>query len=388
MPPFRDAIIHVDSDFRSGLARRGVAIRINSTDSYYQNTLDASVAKDQQVYIGERRTWRAMLNPILTYDLRALGLYGAQLYAAAAVQRTSWNPGGPNVLSMTSLYFYKSFAEGRVETKLGYIGNDFEFVGMQVGGSTAGGAQGVYAVLPFEVGLSHFPQPAPSFNIRIQAPRGFYVKAAAQRSLDPKGGISTNARNSTGFRFDPKGEKLVTVFEAGYKHDPSVDSRQTFVRGGFLRNTTSYSNADTGGTSSDNYCGYLLADRQLIRFGYGSPGNGFYAGATAMVAPEALNIYSRYYETRFYVKAPFRARQKDMTSLVASHTAYSPYTTRNLEAAGKSTWHSSSTISGSYNLSLHSGMYLMSGLTYVAGPAVTPKVANALTLAVQLTCFF
>lgn len=388
MPTFRDAIINVDSGFRSGPARHGFAMRINSTDSYYQNTLDASVPKAQQTYIGQRLTWRAMLNPILTYDLRAFHIHGAQLNAAAGIQRTSWNPGGPNVLSMTSLYLYKSFAEGRVETKLGYIGNDFEFVGMQVGGSTAGGAQGVYAVLPFEVGLSHFPQPAPSFNIRVQGPHGFYGKAAAQRSLEHNGSIATNARNSTGFRFDPKGDKLLAVFEAGYKHNPTADSLQTFVRGGYLRNTTPYANKRTGGNSTDNYCGYLLADQQFMKAGYGSPGNGFYAGATAMVVPSALNIYSQYYEARFYVKGPFRARQKDMTSLVGSHTAYSAYTTRNLESAGKSTWHSSTTISGSYNLSLHAGMYLMSGLTYVAGPAVTPKAPNALTLAIQLTCFF
>lgn len=388
MPPFSDAIIDLNSSFRSGLARHGFAMRINSTESYYQDTLDNSVPKAQQVYIGERLTWRAMINPILTYDLRAFHLYGAQFYTAAGVQRTSWNPGGPNVLSMTSLYLYKSFAERRVEAKLGYIGNDFEFVGMQVGGSTAGGAQGVYAVLPFEVGLSHFPQPAPSLNVRVQGPHGFYVKAAAQRSADPKGSIATNARNSSGFRFDPKGNKLLAIFEAGYKQDPSANSHQSFTRGGFLRNTTSYANARTGATSDDNYCGFLLADRQFTKFGYGSAGSGFYAGVTAMVAPSALNIYSRYYEARFYAKAPFRARQKDMMSLVGSHTTYSAYTTRKYESAGKSTWHSSTTLAGSYNLSLHAGLYLMSGLTYVAGPAVAPRVPNALTLAFQLTSFF
>jgi porin len=388
MPPFSDAIIPVSSDFRRGLASHGFAFRINSTDSYYQNTLDAPVAREQQAYIGERITWRAMLNPILTYDLRAFHIDGAQLYAAAGIQRTNWNPGGPNVLSMTSLYLFKSFAEGRVEAKLGYIGNDFEFVGMQVGGSTAGGAQGVYAVLPFEVGLSHFPQPAPSFNIKVQSPHGFYAKAAAQRSLEHNGAIATNARNSSGFRFDPKGDKLLAVFEAGYKHNPTADSFQTFVRGGYLRNTTAYANKRTGQTSTDNYCGYLLADRQFTRASYGSPGNGFYAGATAMVVPSALNIYSQYYEARLYMKGPFRSRQKDMTSLVGSHTAYSAYATRALESAGKSTWHSSTTVSGSYNLSLHAGMYLMSGLTYVAGPAVSPKASNALTLAIQLTSFF
>ena len=72
---------------------------------------------------------------------------------------------------------------------------------MQVGGSTSTGAQGVYAVLPNEVGLSYFPFTAPSFNVRLRPFGHAYVKAATQRSLDPGGNRSTADRNPSGFRF-------------------------------------------------------------------------------------------------------------------------------------------------------------------------------------------
>jgi len=49
---------------------------------------------------------------------------------------------------MSSLYLYQAFANGHVEAKLGYVSNDFEFVGLQVGGALSTGSQGVYAILP------------------------------------------------------------------------------------------------------------------------------------------------------------------------------------------------------------------------------------------------
>jgi hypothetical protein len=96
---------------------------------------------------------------------------------------------------MTSFYLFKGWGERRVEMKAGYLGNDLEFVGLQVGGSTTTGAQGVYAVLPNEVGLSYFPFTAPSLNVRLRGLGHTYLKAAAQRSLDAAGNQSTADRN-------------------------------------------------------------------------------------------------------------------------------------------------------------------------------------------------
>src|ERR1017187_9347549 len=102
------------------------------------------------------------------------------------------------------------------------------FVGLFVGGSTATGAQGVYAVLPYEAGMSYFPMTAPSFNVRLNGPQHIYIKTAAQRSFDPRGGPTEVARNHTGFRFIPHGDKLVLINEVGYQRIARAHTRDAW----------------------------------------------------------------------------------------------------------------------------------------------------------------
>jgi hypothetical protein len=113
----------------------------------------------------------------------------------------SWNPAGPKTIQLWDLYLYKKFGENRAEIKAGYVSNSLDFVGFFVGGSTAAGAQGVYAILPYEVGMSYFPLTSPSVSIRIHGPASTYFTTAVQRSLDPGGGPTEVARNHTGVPF-------------------------------------------------------------------------------------------------------------------------------------------------------------------------------------------
>ena len=338
--------------------------------------------------MGEREFGRLMANPILTYDMRAFHLRSAQLYFAAGLNWVSWDPAGPYSTVMSSLYLYKTFAEGHIETKIGYIGNDFEFVGLQVGGALSTGGQGVYAILPYEVGLSHFPLAAPSFNVNLIGPRHLYLKAAAQRSLDAGGGLATIGRNSTGFRFMPRGDKLVTVYEAGYNRRATADSGQTWLRAGYIHNTTPYANSRTGVPTTGNFCAYFLADQQLHQSNRAQPNHGIYGGITAMGTSADLNAYTRYYEVRVYDEGPLRARPGDTASLVASYSTYSRSMLANLGAQGKSFWRNASTLTGSYNLHMSRGAYLSAGLSYHAGPDISPRVANALVFSAILNYFF
>ena len=330
-----------------------------------------------------RRMWAS-----LTWDLRQLHLHGAQLNVGAALQWVSWQPAGPTAGAFSTLYLYKSFGEDRVEVKAGYITNDFEFIGLQVGGSIASGAQGVYAVLPFEVGLSHFPLATPSFNVRVGGASGLYGKVGFQRSVDPGGGPVALARNSIGLRFIPHGDKLLTISEVGYRQNATRDSHEMWVRGGYLHNSTAYPNSRTGGMTSGNYCAFILADHQFRQADPLKPGLGLYAGFSAMATPADMNVYTQYYELRLYKEGTFRSRPNDMISLVASHSAYSKYTVRNLKAAGETYWNSSTSITGSYSIRVAPGVYSSLGMSYVAGPAVTPHVPNALTFNIQSNFFF
>ena len=388
MPPFTDTVMGADSDFRRESYSKGVALRNNSTLMYSQDAINSPVAADQQVYQGQRPFLRLMANPILTYDMHDIHFHNAQLYFAAGLTWVSWNNAGPSSMAMSALYIYKAFADGRIETKAGYIANDFEFVGLQVGGSLSTGSQGVYAILPYEVGLSHFPLTAPSFNLKLNGPKHLYFKTGIQRSLDPSGGPATINRNSTGFRFMPKGDKLVNVYEVGVNQRATADSGQSWVRAGYIHNTTPYPNSRTGVPTPGNFCAFILADHELHQSDREHPARGIYVGASVIGTAMDLNAYTRYYEFRLYDEAPFRSRPDDTASLVASYSTYNPWLLRNLVAQGKTVWRNASTLTASYNVHLARGTFFSAGLSYHAGPDITPRVPNALIFSTIVNVFF
>jgi hypothetical protein len=87
--------------------------------------------------------------------------------------------GGRWVPPITHLRYREQFVTVRNEVKTNT--NDFEFIGLQVGGSIASGAQGVYAVLPFEAGLSHYPLTTPGEEGNTPPPRRSDLRARFQR---------------------------------------------------------------------------------------------------------------------------------------------------------------------------------------------------------------
>ena len=322
MPPFSYSVIDVDSGFRRALFRKGVAFRVITGPRYTQNMLDAPVPADEQVYVGQRAFESSYVQPILSADLHQLHLQHAQLYMGGVWNWVSWNPAGPKSLQLWALYFYQEIGNDRLEVKAGYIANNMNFVGLYVGGSTATGTQGVYAVLPYEAGMSYFPLTAPSFNVLIRGPENTYIKTAAQRSIDPNGGPVEVARNHTGSRFIPHGDKLVLINEVGYRRAASAAAHEAWFRAGAIYNITPSRNVATGQSESGNYCAYVLMDDQLLRTDREHPNHGLYAGASFMTVPETMNSYSRYYEARLYKKAPARTRPDDVLSVVASRTGY------------------------------------------------------------------
>ena len=300
----------------------------------------------------------------------------------------SWNPAGPKSIQLWALYFYKEIGNDRLEVKAGYIANNMNFLGLFVGGSTATGAQGVYAVLPYEAGMSYFPMTAPSFNLRIRGPVHSYFKAAAQRSFDPNGGPAEIARNHTGFRFIPHGDKLVLISEGGYVREAGADAHEAWFRAGSINNTTPYPSEATGQPRRGNYCAYVLMDYSCSRSSREHPDRGLYAGGSFMTVPDTMNAYARYYEARLYQKAPLRSRPGDVLSVVASRTGYSKIFTGKLVSEGKTVWRAGTTVTGSYSLRASRGNYLSLGLSYVNGPAITPRVPNALNVIANWTLFF
>ena len=388
MPPFVESPIDIDSGFRRTLLSKGIALRGLLQAQYAQNVLQPPVPADQQAFVGEHEFGGAMTNWTLTSDLRQLNLRHAQLYICGVWNWVSWNPAGPKSFQIYGAYLYKAFADRQVEIKAGYIGNNLEVIGLTVGGSTATGAQGVYAVLPYELGLSYFPMTAPSANVRIGGPHHTYIKLLAQRSLDPAGGPAEVARNHTGFRFDPTGDKLLSFGEAGYQRAASETAHDIWFRAGYMRNSTPSIDLARGNKRSGNSSVFVLMDYQLRKPDPLHAERGLYLGGSAMTADSHFNPYDRYYEARLYKKAPFRSRPIDMASVVASYTGHSNYLTDSLAAAGKTVWRSSASLTGSYSLRVHPGQYLSAGLSYIHGPAITPRTSDSLTFATSYSIFF
>jgi porin len=388
MPPFSESPIDMHSRYRQALFSKGIALRVISTEVYTQNVLNRPVAADDQAYVGQRPFESAMVQPILTADLRQLHLQHAQFYLGGVWNWSSWNPANPKALQLWDLYIYKEFGKDRVELKAGYVSNNLDFVGLFVGGSTATAAQGVYAVLPYELGMSYFPLTSPSANIRVRGPQYTYLKTGFQRSLDPSGGTAEVARNHTGFRFDPHGDGLLLIEEAGFQRAAAASAPEVWLRGGYTYNSTAFTSLVNGKQQTGNHLAFALADVQIHQPNPVQPAQGLYIGASAMTAAASLNAYDRYYEARLYQKAPFRSRPADMVSLVASCTGHSRYLTDSLVTAGKSVWRNSASLTGSYALRVSSGQYLSIGLSYIHGPDITPRVSDALTFATTYSVFF
>ncbi|KAA6465279.1 carbohydrate porin [Acidobacteria bacterium AB60] len=388
LPPISDSAIDVDSPFRQSLFRNGFALRWINTVRYAQNTLQAPVPTDQQVYVGEYPFEGGMTNPILTWDLRQVGLKHAQFDVSGVWQWVSWEPAGPKTFGLWTLYLYKEFGRDRVEIKAGYNSNDIEFVGMQVGGSTASGVQGVYAVLPYEVGMAFFPLPAPQLNLKLNATHRTYLKFGLQRSLDAAGGPATEARNHTGLRFAPHGDKLLTISEAGFRRPSSGSTHAVWFRTGYMHNSTQYMNFTSGRYELGNHAAFALMDAQITKSSQEHPERGLYVGISAMTAASQFNAYDRYFEARLYKLAPFAGRPQDVASLVSTYTGFSKTLTDSLVASGARVWRNSGSVTGSYNFHLAPGNYLSVGLSYVHGPAIKPRTDDALTFAAVYTVFF
>ena len=387
-PPFTDSILGLDTPIRSSLFRHGLLFRMDANADYIQNTLAAPVAADAQTYIGQRQFGAYSINPVLTADLRQFGLRRTQLNINGHLQQGSWDQAQPEAWTLCNLYLYKEFGEDRAELQLGYLATDFQFIGLQVGGQVASGAQGVYAVLPYEVGISYSPLTAPAITLKYRWHSDAYLKAAAQRAAQPGSEQDALKRDAVGLRFLPHGDKLVLIGEAGINRPAVAGKLQEWYRAGYIANNTPYTSLRTGLKKSGNYSGYLLADHQVWQPEQTKPGRGVYVGGSAMVVPADLNVYRLYYEARIYDEAPFHSRLADFASIVASYTAFSQDDLRNLAAAGKSYWRASNSVTGSYTVHLAPGTYLGLGLSYVNGPAVTPKVPSALTFTAQTSLFF
>lgn len=370
---------------RGQLANLGIGLGLNNIENGNVNFLSQGKPEPQgQQYVGQKPTAFSLTVTYVTFDLaRILGIPQAKVVTGFKVMEPTWATIGPNYFGLNSLYYDQLLLHDHLELQLGYIENDFEYIGVYVGGRLAGGTLGPQATIPYEVGLSNNISTAPTANVKVSF-GDFYDKAGVQRSNTPGGNIRYAALDPTGFNFTIPGTSPLVINEVGYQVHPSENAHSVWLRAGGIYNFTQFPGFGTA-PGATNYAFYGLADYQLLQT-Y-EPQTGIFFGGSFMYAPPNVNIYSKYYELRLYDVGPLPGRPHDFASLVATRTEFGRNAINYYDGIGVPTHDASTGVTASYTARIINGLWIGTALTYTHNPAfrVQPGDPNALNGQLVLT---
>ena len=117
----------IDPDFagvRSSLAALGIGYIGYNYNNFLDNMLPAErTTFGQQVYNGQKPTFFTNNVMQMTYDLSRYGIPDGQIVVGGIYNFDTWDPGGPNALSLATLSYYQTFLNKQVELKVGYQNN-------------------------------------------------------------------------------------------------------------------------------------------------------------------------------------------------------------------------------------------------------------------------
>ena len=164
-------------------------------------------------------------------DLTRYGIPDEQIVAAGSLLETNWNPGDLNDIGIGQLSYYQTLFHKTVEFKIGYLTENLEFLGTEVGGSIGAGLFGVSAATPFEVAQNLGGFPTPAINIQINLPDHFYTKVGIQRATSPDGLLKERLENPMNVNFTVPNASVSVIDETGYKVNAAPGLLSTWVRG-------------------------------------------------------------------------------------------------------------------------------------------------------------
>ena len=110
----------------------------------------------------------------------------------------TWEPVGPNALSLATLSYYQTFLNRRVELKVGYLANVVEYWGPFLAGNLSSSIFGPSGLIPVAAGLSAWAWSKPAINIKVNGPDGLYNKFGVQVASNPDGPFAEKTANPTG----------------------------------------------------------------------------------------------------------------------------------------------------------------------------------------------
>jgi porin len=387
----------IDPDFagiRSSLASLGIGYIGYTNNSFFDNTLPVERATfGQQAYNGQKSTFLSNNVMQLTYDLSRYGVPDGQIVLGGIYQFDTWNPGGPNALSLATFSFYRTFLNKQVELKFGYLNNSFEFWGPYLSGNLSSSIFGPSGAIPIEAGLNAYGFSTPSVDIKINGPNGFYDKFGIQRASSPDGPVAEKTDNPAGIDWSTPNSGALVINEFGYRKEAAPGRLATWVRAAPMLNTSRYVDFAFGGRRTGDYAAYFLADQQFVQWAPapGQAARGVYAGVTAMYAPAEFNRVSRYYELRLYEIGLLLSRPRDMLSLVTSRNVFSNYLVDAALQRGQLAHAGSLSITAVYIAILAPGIRAGIGLGYTDHPTpvtYTPQTGSALNILANVTTFW
>ncbi|AKV07949.1 porin [Pseudomonas fluorescens NCIMB 11764] len=387
LPPPSESILGDAGGLRSDLADYGIGFNMLNMTTFANNYLDHDRHKPQ-AYGGERPTYSSNLLLGFTYDLGQVGLDNGQFIFGVGSYYSSWDEVNPSSkFSYTRIAYYQSLWDKTVEFKIGVLPNDLEFIGPFTGGTLVGGTQGLQAVIPFQVGLSHAPVSSPAANFTLNY-GNFYNKFGVQRSISPDGMGPEIDRHAGELDLHVDHAGALYIDELGYKRASAPGTPYAWLRAGYIHNTSEYTQFLSNERSDDNYAGYVLGDYQFYQFDSAIASRGLYAGFTWMTAPEDRNLFDLYYGLRVFAKGPLDSRPFDMVMLEYGYTSYSDDANKKLDTLHVSNADDSKSTTLAYNMRVAAGTYVRAGLSYVEHPAFSPDVKDALNLQASFTLFF
>lgn len=384
---------------RNALARYGISYlgiwASTFQDNLLRHGLPAGNSRDAQQYAGQLPTYVHTLGQYLMFDLRRYGIPDGQITLGGYVITTNWNPIGPDGVVLATASYYQTFFHKRVELKVGYFGNTYEYLGTYVGGSLASGVFGPSASLPTENGENSTAYAGPGVNVRVNLPDHIYTKFGVQRAISPDGIVTERLDNKSAVQFKVPNAGVFAIDETGYRTNPAPGQPSTWIRVAASYSSSRYKELlDPAQRDSPDFGLYLLADRQLFQTapnaGPTSAVRGIYGGFSVEDAPSYINTFTRYYELRLYGFGLIPGRPADLASLVINRNVFSEEAIRVAAARNLPTHQAADAITLSYGYRLVRGLTLNAGVAYTDHPTAvsyTRTTGSAFNLLLNATVF-
>jgi len=384
-PSACDTVLDDFGGWRSALATAGFGISLFSLDNFVSNVANehTPVTVKTQAFGGQVPTLSSLNSFYLSYSLRSIGDPGGQLVLGGSVVRNTWINLGPSDNALSAAYWYQSLFDKAVEFKVGYISMALEYIGAQLGGTLAGGANGISASIQYAQGFTPPTLSTPGVSVTYNISRDFYDKVGLVRSSDPAGATPNFDFNKYSLRFEIPGQEdgAIAINEFGYRHRPDENSNFKWIRAGVFHNDSGFAEFSNRGATSHSTVEYILGDYQFRKIGdgggNGGPDRGYYIGGSFINADCNLSLFCKYAELRLYGVGIFPSRPGDILSLIANRSNFSGEDEAAIHLVAPHVAQNAVTLS--YLAKILPGWYLNGGLGYTEHPSFGSSITTATT---------